>query len=64
MARRVETKGNDPDEVVPLQIKMPLWLKRRGVARAKELGKSITDYVKDLIREDTGGGGKGERRKL
>jgi hypothetical protein len=54
MPGKLKTAGKDQDKIVPVQVKMPLWLKRKAVERAERLGKTLSDYVKDRLRADVG----------
>ncbi len=53
MARQHTTKGK-PEDLVPVQVKMPLWLKLKALARAKEKAQDLSAYVKALIIADAG----------
>jgi hypothetical protein len=53
MGRQHVTEGK-PDDLVPVQVKMPLWLKRKALARAKEKAQDLSAYVKALIVADAG----------
>lgn len=50
MPAHVTTKGK-PEDLVPVQVKVPLWLKRRAHQAAAALGKSYSDFLKDAIRD-------------
>lgn len=47
--------AGDPDDLVPLQIRLPLWMKRRVVEIAASKGKDISEWLRDLILGETGG---------
>jgi hypothetical protein len=53
MGRAHVTEGK-PDDLVPVQVKMPLWLKRKALARAKEKALDLSAYIKTLITADAG----------
>lgn len=53
MGRQHVTEGK-PDDLVPIQVKMPLWLKKKALARAKERAQDLSAYVKALIIADAG----------
>lgn len=53
MAKQHVTEGK-PDDLVPVQVKMPLWLKKRALARAKERAQDLSAYIKSLIVADGG----------
>jgi hypothetical protein len=50
MPAKMSLKGK-PDELVHIQFKAPLWLKRQALEAAQTLGKSFTDFCKDAIRD-------------
>ncbi len=53
MARQHVTDGK-PEDLVPIQVKMPLWLKKKALARAKEKAQDLSAYIKALIVADAG----------
>ncbi len=54
---KVSLEG-DADEKVNLQVKIPRWLKVRVYEHAKAMGKDITDFVQDVLRQATEGKAK------
>lgn len=53
--RKLDTSGDDPNALVTFQMKMPLWLKRRGMERARALAKDdLATYLRDLMVADIG----------
>jgi hypothetical protein len=48
--RKTTLKGK-PDDLVHVQFMAPLWLKRQAQEAATALGKSLTDFCKDAIRD-------------
>lgn len=49
MPSPVRTKGH-PDEIVNLQVKVPMWLKLKAVAKAKSEAQSLTDWLRMAIK--------------
>lgn len=45
------TQGH-PDDLVPVQVKMPLWLKRRAVEVAKARGQDLSELIRELLRRE------------
>jgi hypothetical protein len=40
-----------PDEIVPVQVRMPRWRKQKAAAAAEASGKDLKDWVNDAIQE-------------
>jgi hypothetical protein len=59
--RPVDTEGN-PDDVVPVQVKIPRWLKNGLHEVARIHGRDLTEQVKEMIREAMAAAGV-KRRK-
>jgi hypothetical protein len=53
VAKPHATEGK-PDDLVPVQVKMPLWLKKRALARARERAQDLSAYIKWLIVTEAG----------
>jgi hypothetical protein len=45
----VETEG-DPNEVVPLQVKLPRWMKTGLHQLAQQEGRDLSEMLRELIR--------------
>lgn len=61
VARKLSTSGN-PDDLVPYQFNLPLWMKVKAMAKAQQNGQDLATWLKALIvravgaREKKGGG--------
>jgi hypothetical protein len=47
---KIRTTGN-PDEIVPLQVRLPLWMKRQVIECAKEQAQDLSEWLRAAIRE-------------
>ena len=54
MPKRLETSRGDADDLVPIQVMVPRWMKNRCVERAAATGKSLSDWVRDRIAPEVG----------
>jgi hypothetical protein len=61
MPRKLQTEDGRPDELVPLQLYLPRWMKNRCIEAALARGKSLSDWARDLLMEEVGD--KATRRK-
>jgi hypothetical protein len=50
MPRNLETDA-DPDALTSIRIEVPGWMKNRVAVVLKARGKSLTDWVKDQMRD-------------
>lgn len=50
----VETEG-DPDEIVPLQVRLPRWMKAGLHELAVSEGMDLSEKLRELIRRAIGG---------
>lgn len=53
MPRRPQTAGK-PDDLVYLHLRVPNWLKKRAVDKAKTRATDLTGYVTGLLVADLG----------
>ena len=51
MPKPAQTEG-DPQEVVPMQVKLPRWMKNGALEKAKARGQDLSEYIRDLIRRE------------
>jgi hypothetical protein len=51
-----------PEEIVPVQVRMPRWRKQEAAAAASASGKDFKDWVNDAIQEKLDRTG-GKRRR-
>jgi hypothetical protein len=54
MPNKPQLEGKDPNELVYIHVKIPLWLKRKLVAAAADRGQDLTAYVIATLVEDLG----------
>lgn len=47
---KIRTTGN-PDEIVPLQVRLPLWMKRQVIECAKDQAQDLSEWMRSAIRE-------------
>jgi hypothetical protein len=47
---KVRTSGN-PDEIVPLQVRLPLWMKRQVIECAQAKAQDLSEWMRAAIRE-------------
>lgn len=52
MPAKVKTQGR-PDDPTAIHYDVPMWLKRRAVEAASQVGKNWTDFCKDALRDAT-----------
>ncbi len=43
-----------PDDLVYIHVKLPLWLKRKAVEKAKASAQDLTEYLRALLIQDLG----------
>ena len=53
----------DPDAPTLLQVRVPLWMKRKALRLAEGLGKDLSEWLRDLIVTATGPRDEGKRAK-
>lgn len=49
MANHHRTEG-DPNDLVPVQVKIPLWLKRLVLDDAKANAQDLSEWVRNAMR--------------
>jgi hypothetical protein len=54
MPKKLQTENGPPDELVPLQLYLPRWMKNRCIEEALARGKSLSDWARDRLTEDLG----------
>lgn len=58
----VDTEG-DPNDIVPLQVKLPRWMKNGLHELAQQQGRDLSEMLRELIRRAIDEGRvKGRRR--
>ena len=53
MPRPPATTGK-PDDLSYVHLQIPLWLKRKAIAKAKSRAQGLTDYLRALLVADVG----------
>lgn len=60
--QKPKTEG-DSDSFVLVQVRIPLWMKRRAITLAEGHGKDLSEWLRDLIVTATGPRDDGKRGK-
>jgi hypothetical protein len=63
MPRPLQTSTDDLDESVSYQLLVPRWMKNGAIVLAKEQGKTLTDWTRDLLRAALDAGGQHRPRR-
>lgn len=56
MANKIVTEG-DPDKLVQLVVKVPLWLKVQASKKAATQLQDLSEWLRGLILREVGGAG-------